>query len=113
MKNLKAIILVLLISMGLISLSSFNTMEKPNNQINEPRFIEVTVTNYIIMHGFDASNKEIEEYVKDQPAKKKMISIDRIQSISEKYICTTYAQNRLIFWEYEGGYDNLKKKLGL
>jgi hypothetical protein len=109
MKNLKTITLFLLITIGLITLSSFNNMEKPN----DPRFIEVTVSNYIILHGFDASNKEIEEYVKDQAPKKKMISVDRIQSISEKYICTTYANNRLIFWEYNDGYENLKKKLGL
>lgn len=109
MKNLKTITLFLLVTIGLISLSSFNNMDKPK----EPRFIEVTVANYIIFHGFDASNKEIEEYVKDQVPKKKMISVDRIQSISEKYICTTYANNRLIYWEYTDGYENLKMKLGL
>jgi hypothetical protein len=109
MKDLKRITLFLLISIGLILFSSFKSIEK----LNEPRFVEVTVSNYIILHGFDANNKEIEEYVKDQAPKKKMISVDRIQSISEKYICTTYANNRLIFWEYNDGYKNLKKKLGL
>ena len=109
MKNLQPITLFLLMSIGLISLSSFNNMKKTN----EPRFIEVTVANYIIFHGFDSSNKEIEEYVKDQVPKKKLISVDRIQSISEKYVCTTYANNRLIYWEYTDGYENLKKKLGL
>ncbi|MEM0575901.1 hypothetical protein [Flavobacterium polysaccharolyticum] len=67
MKNLKTIMFSLLISIGLISFSSFNNRTKPKT----PRFIEVTVVNYIIFHGFDASNKEIEEYVKDQTAKKK------------------------------------------
>ncbi|MGL4632515.1 MAG: hypothetical protein ACRCVT_15035 [Leadbetterella sp.] len=74
-------------------------------------FIEVTVGNYIIMHGFDANNKEMEEYVKDQKPKKKLIAIDRIQSLSEKYICTSYTQNRLIFWEYTDGYEVVKRKL--
>ncbi len=75
------------------------------------QYVEITVQNHIILHGFDDNNKEIIEEVKlDQPMTK-LIGIDRIKSVSEKYILTTYAQGRLVYWEYLGTYTDMKKLL--
>lgn len=74
-------------------------------------FIEITVQNHLILHGFDEANKEIiEEVIVDKPAKK-LIAIDRIRSVSEKYILTSYGYGRLIYWEYQGSYKKLKEQL--
>ncbi len=67
------------------------------------KFIKVKVKDHIIMHGFDDNNKEIEEVVSVPEWSEKLIAIDRIMSVSEKYILTTYADGRIIYWQYEGG----------
>ena len=50
------------------------------------KFIRVTTGNYLIVHGFDANNKEIIEEVNVAEKTVKIVAIKRIQSISEKYI---------------------------
>lgn len=93
-----------------IILFGFKNMER-SDLTTDKGFIEIVVQNHLVSHGFDENNKEIiEEVDVDQPTKK-FLSIDRIQSISEKYILTTYGFNRLVYWEYEGSYDELKEKL--
>jgi hypothetical protein len=74
-------------------------------------FIEVTVKNHQILHGFDENNNEIIENVEVESASKKLIAVERIQSISEKFILTSYAYGRQIYWEYEGDYEELKRRL--
>ena len=91
-------------------LFGFKNREYSDMSVNKG-FIEIVVQNHLVSHGFDENNKEIiEEVVVDQPAKK-FISVDRIQSISEKYILTSYSFDRLVYWEYEGSYEDLKEKL--
>lgn len=63
------------------------------------------------MHGFDENNKEIEETVSVPEWSEKLIAVDRIMSVSEKFILTTYAEGRLIYWQYEGGLSALEKIL--
>jgi hypothetical protein len=70
-------------------------------------FIKVHTKNYIIVHGFDKHNKEIEEYVEVETATEKLIAVRRIQSVSEKFILTTYAYNRYIYYEYEEDYNDI------
>jgi hypothetical protein len=65
------------------------------------KFIELTVKNYQILHGFNEKNEEVLETITVDEPTTKVIAIDRIQSISEKYILTSY-HDRLIYWEYEG-----------
>lgn len=79
--------------------------------MNQNGFIEIFVKNHLISHGFDENNKEIIEEVAVEKPIKKFISIDRIQSVSEKYILTTYGHGRLIYWEYEGSYEELREKI--
>ncbi len=81
-------------------------------KMSESKFIEIVVQNHLVSHGFDEENKEIlEELIVEKP-RKKLIRVDRIQSVSEKYILTSYGFGRLVYWEYEGSYDKMKKLLG-
>ncbi|SHI62204.1 hypothetical protein [Aquimarina spongiae] len=72
------------------------------------KFIELTLKNHMIVHGFDARNKEIMEEVEVKEASKKLVAIDRILSVSKKYVLTKYTQDRIIYWEYQESYDEIK-----
>lgn len=74
------------------------------------KFIRVTTGNFIMVHGFDAQNQQIEEEVQATPTEK-LIAIDRILSISEKYILTRYTDDRLIYYEYEGKMEDIAHQL--
>lgn len=76
-------------------------------------FIEITTHNHQIVHGFDAFNKEIIQEVTTEQPIKKLIAVDRILSVTEKFVLTNYGFNRLIYWEYEESYDEIKAKLQL
>ena len=82
-----------------------------SSKSNSKGFIEIVVGNHQILHGFDDDNKEIIEEVVVEKAAKKLVAIERIQSVSEKFILTTYAFGRLVYWEYEGSYEELLEKL--
>lgn len=75
------------------------------------RFIEVSLGSFVISHGYDKNNKEEEEKVVVENFSKKVVSINRIKSLSEKYILTDYLDGRWIYWEYEEDYETLKNKL--
>ncbi len=75
------------------------------------RFIELTLKNHTIVHGFDARNKEIIEEVEAANASKKLVAIDRILSVSENFILIQYAYDRIIYWEYEEDYKHIKNIL--
>jgi hypothetical protein len=49
-------------------------------------FIKVHTKNYIVMHGYDHHNKEVEERVEVENTTEKIIAVHRIQSITEKFI---------------------------
>lgn len=70
------------------------------------KFIKLTVKNHEIMHGFDHENKEIIEKVIAEKSSVKLIAIDRILSISEKFVLTSY-HDRLIYWEYEEKFSDV------
>ena len=75
-------------------------------------FIELTVKNHVILHGFDNQNQEILEEVEVDSVAKKLIAVHRILSVSEKYILVAYAYDRIIYWEYEESYEYVKQLLG-
>lgn len=75
------------------------------------KFIEITVQNYNIVHGFDKENKEIEEYIEVNKPSIKLVNVDRILSVSEKFVLISYGFDRIIYWEYLDGYDVLTQKL--
>lgn len=65
----------------------------------------------MIVHGFDESNNEIIENVNEIDYVNKLISIQRIQSISEEYILVTGSHGRVMYWEYEEDMKDLIKRL--
>ncbi|MBB6001624.1 hypothetical protein [Arcicella rosea] len=75
------------------------------------KFIQVTTGNYLIVHGFDANNKEIIEEVIVTEKMVKIVAIKRIQSISAKYILVTGSHGRMMYWEYEESFEDLQKQL--
>lgn len=79
--------------------------------MDAPMFIEIVVQNHLVSHGFDEKNVEILEEVMVEKPRKKLIRVDRIQSVSEKYILTSYGVDRLVYWEYEGSYTSIKSLL--
>ena len=86
--------------------------QTPNlEKMSEAKFVEVVVQNHIVSHGFDEENKEILEEVIVEKPRRKLIRIDRIQSVSEKYILSSYGFGRLVYWEYEGSYADMKALL--
>lgn len=74
-------------------------------------FIEIEVKLSIIVHGYDNKNKEIEEIFNDTDFMLKIVSIERILSISEKYILVKSSHDRIMYWEYKGTMEALKQKL--
>lgn len=74
-------------------------------------FIELEVKTAIITHGYDAQNKEIQELINEGDFMKKIIAIERIKSISEKYLLVTSSHNRIMYWEYEETMSQVKQKL--
>lgn len=74
-------------------------------------FIEVKTKDHVIAHGFDEQNRAIEEQVTMAQWTTKIIAVERIKSVTEKYILTDYAQGRWIYWEYEGGLEKLRPLL--
>ncbi|WP_074407750.1 MULTISPECIES: hypothetical protein [Aquimarina] len=75
------------------------------------KYIELTLKNHTILHGFDARNREITEEVEVEEASKKIVAVKRILSISEKYILIKYAYDRVVYWEYMEDYETIKKIL--
>ncbi|OOG73123.1 hypothetical protein [Algoriphagus sp. A40] len=74
-------------------------------------FIELEVKLGIIVHGYTPENKEIEETFNESDFVKKIVAIDRIQSISEKYILVKSSHDRVMYWEYKGTMEELKQRM--
>ena len=74
-------------------------------------FIELTLGSHVISHGYTSENQEIEESIVVDEFSKKLVSISRIKSLSEKYILTDYLDGRWIYWEYKESYESVKKQL--
>jgi hypothetical protein len=75
------------------------------------KYISVRVRNGLVCHGYDANNQEILEEVEDDTFVEKLLAVDRIQSIGEKYLLVTGSHGRVMYWEYEGGFEALKSRL--
>jgi hypothetical protein len=75
------------------------------------RFILLRVRNALVMHGYTAENQEIIEQVEGEAFAEKLIAIDRIQSVSEKYLLVSSSHGRVLYWEYEGGFAPLVERL--
>ena len=77
------------------------------------KFIELKVKTAFIVHGFDENNNEIIEDVNEDKFVKKLISLERVQSISEEYVLVTSSHARVMYWEYNCSMQMLADKLKL
>ena len=75
------------------------------------KFISVRVRTSIVLHGYAENNREIIEEPEDDVFVEKQLAVERIQSISEKYILVSSSHGRVMYWEYEGGFEALKTRL--
>lgn len=75
------------------------------------KFIHLRLGSYIIMHGYDEQNNPIEEEHTTEDFTAKLVAIDRIQSVTEKYILIGSSHGRVIYWEYEGTLGDIEAKL--
>ena len=66
------------------------------------KFISGRLRNAIVMHGYTGDNQEIVDEVKDEVFVEKLIAIERIQSVTEKYMLVSSSHGRVLYWEYEG-----------
>jgi hypothetical protein len=74
-------------------------------------FISLKVRAAFIVHGYDEHNREVIEQVSDPDFVEKLVRIERIQSISEKYVLVTASDGRLAYWEYAEDFAVLKARL--
>jgi hypothetical protein len=57
------------------------------------------------------TDKSMKTVVRLEKASLKFVAVDRIQSLSEKYILVTGAFGRLMYWEYEESFEEISAKL--
>ena len=79
--------------------------------IDMKKYVEISMGSCMISHGYDKNNKEVMENVVVDGFSKKLIAVDRIKSVSEKYILTDYLDGRWIYWEYLESYEEVKQML--
>lgn len=75
------------------------------------KFIEVTLGNYSIIHGYNENNEEIRENKEVSTPKKTLLATDTILAVDETYITTSQIKNKLFIWEYQNNYQELQKEL--
>lgn len=75
------------------------------------KFIKLAVKTAFTVHGYDKDNQEIIENASEENFVNKLISVDRIQSISEQYILVTSSHTRVMYWEYDCSMQELEQRL--
>ncbi|WP_116655176.1 hypothetical protein [Pelagibacterium sediminicola] len=64
-----------------------------------------------VFHGYDDQNNLISHKLSDKNYVEKIIRLDRILSFTENYIFIECPHDTVQTWEYEGSFNDLKKKL--
>ena len=77
------------------------------------KYLELHVRTAATVHGYNEDNWEITEEHQEETYVKKLIAIDRIQSISEDFVLVTSSHGRVMYWEYEENYDEIRARLHL
>jgi len=75
------------------------------------KFISLRVRNAFVFHGYTPDNQEIVEEVHDADFVDKLIAVDRIQSLTEKYLLVTSSHGRVMYWEYEDTLASVRERL--
>ncbi len=76
-----------------------------------PRFIEVNVRTASVIHGYDAQNRELVEQLAEEAFVTKVIAVDRIQSVSPRYLLVSGTHGRFMYWEFSDAFEHLKRQL--
>jgi hypothetical protein len=79
--------------------------------VNVMRFMRLRLGSHLIMHGYDADNREITQEVKADGYADYVVALASIRSVSEKHVLIEHADGRWIYWEYEGGMQNLMLRM--
>lgn len=74
-------------------------------------FIEIEVTQAIAWHGYDAENRPLMDAQDPGAPVRKLVAIERIQSVSEEHVLIASGFGRYAYWAYTGGYEALKTRL--
>lgn len=93
------------------ALDSVPSQSFPPAQSRAMSFIRLKVRAAFMVHGYDADNREIVEQIGEERFVEKLLRIERIQSISEKYLLVSASHGRVAYWEYEGGLTALRRRL--
>ncbi|AXI03461.1 hypothetical protein [Aquirhabdus parva] len=75
------------------------------------KFISLRVKTALLVHGYTEDHKEITEIVNDESFVEKLIAVDRIQSVTEKYLLVSSSHGRIMYWEYEGSLASVTERL--
>lgn len=74
-------------------------------------FIRLKVRAAFVVHGYDEQNRELIEQVNEPEFVEKLVRVERIQSVSEKYVLVLSSHGRVAYWEYDGGFAALSARL--
>lgn len=74
-------------------------------------FVEVSVRTAMVVHGYDENNLAIVERVDEPEFMRKLVAVERIQSMSDDYLLVTASHGRVMYWEYQGEFGDIKSAL--
>jgi hypothetical protein len=74
-------------------------------------YLEVSVRTAMVVHGYDEDNRAIIERVDEPEFMRKLVAIERIQSLSDDYLLVNASHGRVMYWEYHGEYADIKGSL--
>ncbi|WP_299434511.1 hypothetical protein [uncultured Maribacter sp.] len=77
------------------------------------KYIEVSLGSSSISHRYDTDNNEIVGNFHVEGFSKKIVAIERIKLVIEKYILKDYLYGRWIYWGYKETCNDVKLMLGL
>ncbi len=77
------------------------------------KFITVRVKAAIVHHGYDKNHQELVSRREGEEFADKLVAIDRIQSVTEKYILVSSLAGTTLYWEYEGSLADITRRLSL
>lgn len=74
-------------------------------------FIHLQVSPQLVMHGYDAQNREQLEETPEQAFVDKLINVERLLSATEEYVLVSGPFGRQMYWRYAGGLAALTARL--
>lgn len=75
------------------------------------KYISARIRPAKVYHGYTNDRQLIIDDVPSEEFVEKVIKIDRILSITAKYIFIETPHDTVQTWEYEGGFESMKKRM--